>query len=334
VTEQPPSESPITTHNRKLAFDVMKKTNTFSRYPRVSEQVECLPLETGKLHKFGYNPALNTKGWLAYRYHVTRLGTRLAVAQLGENGSVVLNRALPIEGKSVDDAKLFTHAGQDFISWVEATWNDADYQNTIRCVVKYGKFDGAVVTDVKQPMLPGNDGSTLQKNYVFFTRATNGGESAHLHCIYQCHPTQKIYDLTGFKGHSAFEGAPIYETEAPQWPYGHIRGDTAPLPYEGKLLRFFHSRLSNETAYPFFRYYIGAVLHEPDPPFEVVRVSKRPVVFGSEISAQTAKTCPHFKPNVCFGGSAIETNGGWILPIGVNDSECVLARITPEQLNF
>lgn len=323
---EPIPESPLTAHNRKLCAEVMRATKTFSRYPRVSEQVECLPLETHKLKPFAYNPSINSKGWMVYRYHVSKLGTRLAFAQLGENGAVLLNREIqmPVMGKSLDDPKLFTHNGEDYLSWVEATWDDADYQKTIRCVVRFGKFDGEKVADVQQPALPGNDGKTLQKNYALWSH------EGSLMCLYQCRPTHLVYEMqqAGFKTWRS------YETDAPKWPYGEIRGDTAPLPYEGKLLRFFHSRLSNETAAPFFRYYLGAVLMEPEPPFKVVRVSRKPIVYGSEISGVKRKDCPHWKANVVFGGSAVEANGGWTLPIGVNDSECVLAKITPEQLNF
>ncbi len=323
MTETPKPESPITAHNRKLCAEVMTRTKTFSRYPRVSEQVECLPLETHKLKPFAYNPALNAKGWLAYRYHVSKLGTRLAVAQLGENGQVLSDREIqmPVMGRTVDDPKLWTHNGEDYISYVEANWDDADYLKTLRCCVRYGKFDGEKVSDVKQPSLPGNDGTTLQKNYVFWERT--GGD---LLCLYQCHPTQQIWNLSN--------GGVVYETDAPKWPYGEIRGDTEPLPYEGKLLRFFHSRLSNETAFPFFRYYLGAYLMEPEPPFKVVRVSRKPVLYGSEQGIVKKKDCPHWKANVVFSSGAVETDGGWIVSVGENDSACLLAKITPEQLQF
>lgn len=319
MTETLPSESPIVSHNRKLCAEVMRATKTFSRYPRVSEQVECLPLETGKLRKFGYNPALNSKLWLAYRYHVTKLGTRLACAQLGENGQVLSDRVLSIESKSVDDPKVFTHNGDDFISWVEARWDDADYHRTIRCVVKFSKFNDAQLGEVIQPNLPGNDGSCLQKNYVAFS-------AQNLMVIYQCHPTHRIYDLATGE---------VHETPGPRWPFGEIRGGTPPIPYEGKLLRFFHSQLRNEFVGAKTRYYLGAYLMESEAPFKVVRVSKRPLLFGSEISDIPTKERPiHYKPNVVFCSGAVETPGGWILSVGENDSACLLVKITPSQLQF
>ncbi len=317
-----PPESPITAHNRALCTEVMKATKTQSRYPRVSEQVECLALETQKLHKFGYNNSLNSKGWMAYRYHVSKLATRLAVAQLGENGAVISDRKIQmtVAGKSVDDPKVFSHGGQDFLSWVEATWDDADYQNTIRCVVKRAKFNGAELTDiVTDGLLPGNDGKSLQKNFIYFS---HDGE---LHVIYECAPALRIFRISDF---TQFTSPGI------AWPYGTPKGDTAPLPYEGKLMRFFHSRLDNEKLGSRHRYYIGAVLHNAEPPFAVERVSKRPIVYGSEINGVKKADCPHWKANVVFGGSAVEKDGAFLLPIGVNDSEMVITKITEKELNF
>lgn len=318
---QPPPEPPHLAHNRALLKQVMLKTKTHSRYPKVSDQVECLPLETEKLHAFGYNPAINAKGLLAYRFHTSPLSTRLAVAQLGDNGNVLSNRALSIDGKTVDDPKLFTHLGDDYLSWVAADWVDGQYNETIRCVVKYAKFNETKVGEVIQPKLPGNDGTTLQKNYVFWSY------EGRLMCLYQCHPFHRIHDLS--------EEGVVHDSDAPTWPYGEIRGGTPPLPYDGKLLRFFHSRLNNETFGPKFRYYLGAYLMEPEPPFKVVRVSRRPIIYGSEISGIPHSKRPgHYKANVVFVSGAIQDTDGWKLSVGENDSACLLCKVRPEQLNF
>lgn len=318
MTEDPKSESPITLHNRPLAFEVLKRTSTFSRYPRVSEQLECLPLETQKLFANGYNPSLNVKRMMVYRYHVSRLATRLAFAQLDDGGRVLANRELQIVGKSVDDPKIWTFNGDQYLSWVEALWNDSDYANSIRCVTKYAKFDGEKVGEIIQPKLPGNDGSEMVKNLVPWEY--NG----QLMFLFRCHPNHLIDNFTTGE---------TYETDGPRWPYGEIRGGTPPVPYEGKLLRFFHSRLSNEWFGPSWRYYIGYYLMRAEPPFEVTHVAKRPLIYASEISDTKHNERPdHYKPNVVFPGGAIETNGGWILAFGNNDAECVLAKITPSQL--
>lgn len=311
---------PITTHNRALLDRVMRETRTFSRYPRVSEQVECLPLETHKLFAGAYNPSINANGLMVYRFHRTKLATKLAAAQLGDNGAVLSNRELETTGKTVDDPKLFTHCGIDYMSWVEADWDDKDYSHTIRCVVKFGVFDGAKVEKIQQPAFRGNDWSGMCKNLVFFSH------SDRLFCVFSCHPDHLVYEWN-----PTFTK---FSTPGPTWAYGEIRGGTAPLPYEGKLLRFFHSRLDNEWFGARHRYYVGAMLLNPESPFEVVRVSRKPIIYASEIGAASKKDFPSFKPNVVFPGGAIERDGGWTLALGINDCECALAKITPGQLNF
>ncbi len=322
---QPPTIAPHIAHNRALLKQVMIKTKTHSRYPKVSEQVECLPLETNKLYGGAYNPALNSKGWLAYRFHTSPLGTSLAIAQLGDNGNVLSNRALNIAGKSVDDPKLWSFNGDDYISWVEANWDDSDYSHTIRCCVKYAKFNETQVGEIIQPLLAGNDGTTLQKNFVFWDFA------GRLMSLYQCHPTHLVYEAMedGFKTYQ------IYETDGPRWQYGEIRGGTPPIPYDGKLLRFFHSSLRNESFGPKWRYYMGAYIMSGEPPFKVERVSTKPIVYGSEICHIPAKQRPnHWKANVIFPGSALKRDGYFEVAAGCNDSSCLRMKITPEMLNL
>lgn len=328
MTPQPPPESPITKRNRELCFEVMKRHSVFSRYPRVSEQVECLGLETGKLFPGGYNPTINSKGWLVYRFHSGSAATQLAVAQLGDNGAVLSNRPISIEGQSAEDARLFAFHDADCLTWVESnykTWRDSKQTIPLRCVVKYAMFNGSAVGTAYQPKLPGNDWSSLQKNYVLYSIGTR------VFCIYQCHPTHRVYEIV-----SCGEFVDAFETDGPRWSYGEIRGGTAPLPYEGKLLRFFHSKLNNEWLGGNYnhRYFVGAYTMSTEAPFKVERVSRKPIIYASELGTVKKSECSHFKPNVVFPAGAIETKGGFLLACGVNDCEPVLAKITPEQLNL
>lgn len=325
MTIEPPKENPVTLHNRPLALEVLTRTKTFSRYPRVSEQVECLPLEVSKLFAFGYNPTINSKLQLAYRFHKPgSVSTKLAVAQLDSDWKVLSNHELSTGSTNPnvgdDDPRLFEFDGKDHISWVESMWNG---RAPTGCCVKRGKFDGDIYSAAQDP-LPGNDWTSWQKNWIYFEHDSS------LFVIYQCHPTQKIYRLNRDGSTDV-----LHETEAPTWPYGKIRGGTVPLPYEGKLLRFFHSRIEHRHEPYGFRYMIGAMLLDPEPPFAVVRVSKKPVIYGSEQGRVAKQDCPlHHKVNVCFISGAIQSDNGWICSIGINDCEAALVKINPSQLNF
>ena len=78
------AESPSIIHNRDLATDFIAKSGVLSRYPKVSEQVECLPLDSARLPAFSYNPSIYRKEgrlWMTYRYHYeANFKTRIGIA--------------------------------------------------------------------------------------------------------------------------------------------------------------------------------------------------------------------------------------------------------------
>jgi predicted GH43/DUF377 family glycosyl hydrolase len=319
MTIDPPKEPDYVLHNRALTNQVLRDNKYYSRFPPVSEQVELLPLQYDKLYAGGYNPTINDKGWMVYRFHKGLPSTKLARAILDKEGNVFSNHELVIGDGLIgeDDPKLFTFGGEDHISWVESLWAG---ERPSSCVVKYAKFVNGQLSDFEQPDLPQNDHTGFCKNLVFFEYGS------HLCVVYQCHPTHRIYNLTSGN---------IHETESPKWIFGPIRGGTKPLLYNGQLLRFFHSRLDNEFAPVRFRYFIGAYLMENKPPFKVVRVSRKPILYGSEVSDLKRTDRPyHYKPNVVFVSGALPRSDGWELSVGENDSRCLLCKVTPEQLNF
>lgn len=176
-----------------------------------------------------------------------------------------------------------------------------------------------------QPAIEGNDFSTCQKNWVFFDR---GGK---LFCIHSCHPHHSIYELDGDRV------AMHYSTLGPRWPYGEIRGGTVPVEHEGRLLRFFHSATRQGIGTVEHRYYIGAYVMEPEPPFAVLAVSRKPILYGCEVDAMKSaerKACPFWKANVVFASGILVQDGHWLLSVGVNDSGIALAKITPDRLNL
>lgn len=322
MTEEPPRLR----HNRELAEAYLSHSGIVSRYPKVSEQLETVPLETGKLFQHGYNPSIADHGGelvMAYRYHADdTLSTKLALATLEESGAVKSNRTLALNGKSVEDPKLHTMNGALWMSYVESTWPDVPPN----AVVKHGVFINGEVGAMVQPSIGKNDWTAIEKNWVFFSHKDV------LFCIYQCSPVHEIWSLNEI--HS---GLPPLVTAAPAWPYGPIRGGTPPIEYEGKLLRFFHSALYNELTPDRWRYYAGCYLMEPEPPFAVVRVSKRPILYGSEIDDLTPKERQSVKPwksKIVFPGGAVARDGYWLVSVGCNDSACCLVKVTPDALQL
>jgi predicted GH43/DUF377 family glycosyl hydrolase len=130
---------------------------------------------------------------------------------------------------------------------------------------------------------------------------------------------------------TAGEGAELV-TPALRWPYGEIRGGTTPMAYHGKLLKFFHSSLRNEMPPTSWRYYVGAILMEPEPPFQMLAVSQRPILRGSEVGGDNAVS--QFKKNIVFPAGCVEKDGVFHLSIGINDSQSAIAKIKPEDLHL
>ena len=118
------TEAPRLKHNRDLAAAYIASAGSPPRWPKVSEQVECLPMETGKLFPNGYNPTIIDYGdsiLMAYRYHEGTLASKLATAQVSETGTVLNNTKLDAVGHSLEDPKFFKlRNGELWMSWIEA----------------------------------------------------------------------------------------------------------------------------------------------------------------------------------------------------------------------
>ena len=313
-------------HNADLTQALIARLKVTARYPRVTEQVPALPLDVAKLVKWAYNPSIiEHDGCLlmAYRYHDgDTLATKLALAQVSFEGEVISNRTLEMGNGniSVEDPKLFLMDGDIWICWVQSTWPNVP----VASVVKYGRLDGNKVVNVHQPTPP--QPKAIEKNWC--PVVTERGE---LYFIYEAEPKQIVFRV---------DNDTITETltaPAPAWCYGVIRGGTPPVPYKGKLLRFFHSGLDNEFDGWRRRYFVGACLMDPVAPFAPVAVSSRPIVFGSEVDGllrEDRSKCRQYKGRVVFPGGAVERHGEFILAVGINDSACALLRISPESLNL
>ena len=317
--------APRIAHNSDLCTQFIAAHKVSARYPRVTEQVDCLPIEKGKLVRFGYNPSIiedNGGLLMAYRYHDgDTLATKLALAELDFTGKVLSNRTIevPAEGAvSVEDPKLFRWGASVWIEWVQSTWPNFPLSS----VVKVGRLEGNKVVNVVQlePPTP----KAIEKNWVPMPIGDT------LRFLYECDPEQTIFE-------NSTKPYTLLQSAGPTWSYGAIRGGTVPLLYQGRLLRFFHSGLDNEFGPQRRRYFLGALLMEPEAPFATVVASKRPIAYGSELDNLTGderRKCIQYKRQVVFPGGAVAHDGEFLVSVGVNDSACAILRIKPDQLNL
>lgn len=307
--------------NEKLYLEFMQKHGNPPLYPKVSEQVDMIPLNRRALFMGGYNPSIirhNGKLLMAYRYHAEgTAATALALAELDDNFNVTSNGRIQVVGGSIEDPRLFEHRGDLYCCYVDSAWPSKPI-----CITKYGKLlnigGSWQIRDIKQIKYGKNDGTALEKNWIFFSH------DEKLFCIYQSHPEQIVLQI--FNGEVVAE----HMSPGPRWPYGEIRGGTSPVMRNGNLFRLIHSRSPHEPIpYP-WRYYVGQISMSCKPPFEILGHPPNPLLRGSEsddLSETERASCAHHKQKVVFPAGLIEHNGGLIASVGCNDSSCMLIKI-------
>jgi predicted GH43/DUF377 family glycosyl hydrolase len=296
----------------------------------VSSQLPSTAVNRRKLFPGGYNPSIITRNgrtFVAYRYHPTKTWqTQLAIAELSQSHEVIENKVIDTIGHSNEDPRLFIHDGRIWISYVHAIGGGPNAMPT--CSVRYGRLvegkswtiDGQHLVNYKN-----NGISGVEKNWVPFVY-----EGA-IHFIYQMFPEHTVISVNGS------DVVQTHLSKRCRWKWGEMRGGTVPLEYNGQWLRFFHSRLNNEPAPRQFRYYVGALLMNKTPPFDVTAISKRPILRGSEFDAlsETEKSsCHHWKANCALPYGAEECGDSFTLSVGVNDALCELVTVSPAYLNL
>lgn len=340
VVAYPPKSNPATVdkipdrvlHNERLANEFLKKHNISCSATPISEQVELEPLNHKALFQFGYNPSIiryGNKLLMAYRHHndTGDASTSLAMAELDDRFNPVMNERIEVSGvmsgMSIDDPRLFLYDGDLYCCYVVSTWP----KNPPQCTVRYGKIAkiaGAWTIPESFSVNYGNNfGAGMEKNWVPFE---HGGR---LYFIYHNQPEQIVIQVMGDVVINE------YKSPTPNWVWGRIHAGTTPIPGESGMVRFFHTRLDNEPPPSRWRYYMGACLMEPEPPFRITAVCREPILRGSEEDDTTVTeraSCIHRKQNVIFPAGAMWENNRYMVSAGVNDCRCVIASVTDLKL--
>jgi predicted GH43/DUF377 family glycosyl hydrolase len=308
---------PHVAHNQTLLRKFLDERGINSQWPPVVDQLESHVVEG--VPAGSYNPSIiRFKGnlVLAYRYHPEATkNTRIGIAELDEPFRVTQTQALEIhdEVPSHEDPRLFIWKDELYLCYVSSHW-----PNIVAANVKYCRIYKADHWRCDTPVdYPHKDRDTLEKNHLPFPCGDV------LRIIYRTNPKQIVYTANTNEE---------FVTEPLTWPYGEIRGGTTPLPYDGKLIRFFHSRINNDCPPTPWRYFIGAMLMQPEPPFKALAISRKPILIASEVGGDL--TLHHAKRSIVFPAGAIEHEGGWLLSIGINDSHSALVKIKPQNLNL
>jgi predicted GH43/DUF377 family glycosyl hydrolase len=326
LQQKPPQKLPPRIARNKSELDKYLAANKIaSLWPSVDNQlftylIKGLPVGS-------YNPSIirfRGKLVVTFRYHEgTSLKTKLGIAELDEQFNVTYSQPLELdEEESCEDARLFVLKNELWMNFVVSNW--PNFPASQAKVGKLYKPDHWRVSDKDLYWLP--DRQTSEKNHVPLPF------DEVLHLIYRQNMPQEgdVSDLRQII-YSPYERREM-KTPALRWPYGEVRGGTVPLSYGGKLISFFHSRLDNFMPPTRHCYFIGAILRKAEPPFQMLEISKRPILRGSEVGGDESRF--HHKKNVVFPLGAIEHEGGWIVSVGINDSQCALVKIKESDLQL
>lgn len=144
-----------------------------------------------------------------------------------------------------------------------------------------------------------------EKNWTWFIHA------GQLYMIYMICPHEVVMIESGWKAGEQMVG----KDWSYRWPYGIPRGGSNPMLVGDRFFGFFHSR--HEPSDKPFRYYMGAYSFPAKLPFEVDRVTTKPILTGS-------RQDPHIMngPPCIFPGGAILEDQKWLVVFGVNDENC------------
>jgi predicted GH43/DUF377 family glycosyl hydrolase len=275
-----------------------------------------------------YNNCIATFGGeflMTYRIHGYDRGrSEVALAHLDpENGFkikktyVVTGLPCPRGTEHLEDARLFEHDGRLWVTYTEVRdYNDKPWRCSQRLVI-LKQVDGKWVGDQEVKIKYGKNDQAQEKNWQFFSLKG------------------KLYFVYGIKNHKVCHldlgtGTVVQEYETPgikNWPYGSLSGGTPPLLIGDRFISFFHSYVPH--AYRCRRYSMSAYEFRAEAPFDILRVSQKPLAYGSAKDGYADD--PRFngwQPLVTFP-SGLVFHDGYVVSVGINDHVSTLFYMPP-----
>jgi predicted GH43/DUF377 family glycosyl hydrolase len=141
----------------------------------------------------------------------------------------------------------------------------------------------------------------------------------------------KIHISYSFEGRhivvatTALKPIKIHYGKTPIWDYGTIRGGSCPVLHGDLYWTFVHSSLRWYCGKR--RYFMGALAFEPKPPFNVVRMTSKPLLIASDRDRRN-----QWAPPCIWPGGAIMRDGQWLVSLGINDRACGWVQIPHKDL--
>ena len=154
-----------------------------------------------------------------------------------------------------------------------------------------------------------------QKNWMPFE--SNG----KLLFIYSISPHKILYpNLLNGACYSCYETSALID-----WPLGKLRGSSPPLLVDGEYLVFFHSAMPTtsvaSSGQELWHYFMGAYTFSPKPPFEITKITPRPIV------GEGFYTKSNCQKRVIFPGGFVDDGDHLHVAYGKDDCEMWIATL-------
>lgn len=168
------------------------------------------------------------------------------------------------------------------------------------------------------PKYDGNGANALdnknnQKNWTWFFYKDR------LMCVYRMSP--HIVVEFDYYGKPVAEYKSFFETDK-VWSYGECRMGSNPILKDGYYHNFFHSSI--DWRHPKKQYFMGYYKFESEPPFKIVEISEKPILWGNE---SDDRILPEFNPIVVFPCGSIIKDDKFVVSFGFNDEKTGIVEI-------
>jgi len=281
-----------------------------------------MPAKFAALGVRHYNPSIadfQGKRWICWRVEYEDGLNRLALGEL-QGLKIVKPKLLKFgegEQPSAEDPRLFVLNGNELmLQFTDVDWHkDRNPEVQLKFCTILDMERGALGTEVL-PLIAGN-GERITKNWTMFEAATR--LMAH-----EWPEKGGVLNLETLERHF---------TPPCHYPFGTFSGRTPALKIGDRYLAIGGGHAPHETAT--HRCYITAYTFAAKPPFEILEVSAKPLMYASDDddSIVSPRDGKHAAPTI-FPAGLILDGEDLLLSAGVNDSWMCLLRIPMKALNL
>ncbi len=231
-----------------------------------------------------------------------------------------INVPTELKDNSQEDGRAFIHQNTLWLSWTVSQYPTQEH----RSIVCYGKLvEGKDSWTISQHHIPAygrNTFEAIEKNWGFISRDNK------LYVLYLTYEEQIWLELEDGRVQE------VHKSKALRWPYAAVHGGAICEGQNGNLLHFFNSHTTHRDR-ALDRYLVGVAELSGFPPFDMLRISTRPLLAGEEgVNLDKNK---HFKSSVMFVCGAMKTGEQeWTISVGINDAQCALIKLTEKDLKL